>query len=91
VGNIAERGPLATVGGPRQHLQKSLEIRVSGCGFLYTKTWNNWKTIVQKLPKNAKKQLIENQRSTDYRNIRKMAAQFLYLACQGEVRTLVPR
>jgi len=27
VGNVAERGPLATVGAPRQHLEKNLEIK----------------------------------------------------------------
>jgi len=28
VGNVAERGPLATVGVPLQHSEKSLEIKV---------------------------------------------------------------
>jgi len=93
VRNVAERGPLATVGsGPSPTFKTKFgNESVSGCGFLYrlTKTRNHRKTTVQKHPKNAKKQFTENQKNTEYRNITKMETQFLHLVCQGEVCTLV--
>jgi len=39
--------------------------------------------------KKRKKQLSENQKNTECRNINKMVGQFLRLACKGEIRTLV--
>ena len=79
VGNVAERGPLATVGGLSPTLRKRFRNEsVSGCGFLYIKTRNHRKTTTQKLPKNAKKQqLTEKQKVTENRNINKIWAQFL--------------
>jgi len=76
--------PLATVGGHSSTFRKKFRNEsVSGCGFLDTKTRNHRKIAVQKLPKNAKKQLTENQKSTEYRNINKMETPFLHLSCQG--------
>jgi len=56
VGNVAERGPLATVGGPRPHSEKRLQIKVyPDVDFYILKTKIAGKQqSVKKLPKNAK-------------------------------------
>jgi len=55
VGNVAERGSLATVGGPSPTLKKYLKMKVCPDVDLYIlKPENCRKTTVQKLPKNAK-------------------------------------
>jgi len=39
MGNVAERGPMTTIGGPSPAFRKKFgNETVSGCGFLYTKT-----------------------------------------------------
>jgi len=72
VGNVAERGPLATVGGPRQHSEKRFEIKVypdvdfyilkpkiAGKQQSVKKLQNSQKTS----KKRKKQQLTENQNS----------------------------
>jgi len=62
VGNVAERGPLVTVGPLRQPPEeKFINKSVSGCGFLYTllkPKKNNPKTYEKRI----KQQLNENQK-----------------------------
>jgi len=55
VGNVAERGPLATVGGPSPTFRKNFRNESeSGCGFLYILNPKSPEKTVQKFPKNAK-------------------------------------
>jgi len=83
VGNVAERGPLAAVGGPTPTFRKKFSNEnVSGWGFLCAKIQNHREKNGSKLPKNSKKQLTENEKSTEYRNRSKVGAQILQLACQ---------
>jgi len=63
-GKVAERGPLATVGGPSPAFRIKFRYEsVSGCGFLYTKNRNHRKTAEPKLKKNAEKSnLLKTER-----------------------------
>ena len=54
VGKVAERGPLAIVGGPRQHSEISLEMKVYRDVDSYTLKPDHQKTTNPKLLKNAK-------------------------------------
>jgi len=63
VGNVAERGPLATVGGPSPTFRKKFRREsVSGCGFLYNKTRNHRKTTVQKTYEKRKNNILKTKR-----------------------------
>jgi len=79
VGNVAERGPLTTARGPRQHSEKGLEMKV----------YSDVDFYILKPEITGKQQSKNSQKTTtywkpkEYRNISKMEDQFLHLACQG--------